>query len=143
MFIYLEENTIIIYLSDNGPNSWRCNGGMKGRKGSTDEGGVRVPIFIKWDGVLHPGKKIEEIAGVIDLLPTLADLTGIEFQPKKKMDGIVCKRFQTSEYGNLPFKKRRRSFNAESDRYSRWAGDGFQVAGFKKNLNSPEKLISS
>jgi arylsulfatase A-like enzyme len=43
----LSENTIIIYMSDNGPNSWRWNGGMKGRKGSVDEGGVRVPMFIK------------------------------------------------------------------------------------------------
>lgn len=43
----LENNTIIIYMSDNGPDSWRWNGGMKGRKGSTDEGGVRSPFFMK------------------------------------------------------------------------------------------------
>ena len=84
----LTENTIIIFLSDNGPNSWRWNGGMKGRKGSTDEGGVRVPMFIKWEGVLQPGKKIDEIAGVIDLLPTLADITGIDIQPEKPLDGV-------------------------------------------------------
>jgi arylsulfatase A-like enzyme len=87
----LAENTIIIYLSDNGPNSWRWNGGMKGRKGSTDEGGVRVPMFIKWEGILQHGKKIDQIAGAIDLLPTLADLTGINFQPKKPLDGISLK----------------------------------------------------
>jgi len=87
----LSENTIIIYLSDNGPNGWRWNDGMKGRKGSTDEGGVRVPMFIKWEGVLHPGKKIDEIAGIIDLLPTLADLTGIGFQPEKPLDGVSLK----------------------------------------------------
>ncbi len=87
----LAENTIIIYLSDNGPNSWRWNGGMKGRKGSTDEGGVRVPMFIKWEGVLQPGKKIEEIAGIIDLLPTLTDLTNIDFQHEKPLDGVSLK----------------------------------------------------
>lgn len=87
----LAENTIIIYLSDNGPNSWRWNGGMKGRKGSTDEGGVRVPMFIKWDGVLQAGKKINEIAGAIDLLPTLADLAGINFQTEKPLDGVSLK----------------------------------------------------
>ncbi len=91
----LAENTIIIYLSDNGPNSWRWNGGMKGRKGSTDEGGVRVPMFIKWEGVLQPGKKIGEIAGAIDLLPTLADLTGIEFQTEKPLDGVSLKTLLT------------------------------------------------
>ena len=41
----LADNTIVLYFSDNGPNSWRWNGGMKGRKGSTDEGGVRSPLL--------------------------------------------------------------------------------------------------
>lgn len=89
--LHLSENTIIVYLSDNGPNSWRWNGNMKGRKGSTDEGGVRVPFIIKWDGNLPAGKKIKEIAGAIDLLPTLADLAGIELQPEKPLDGISLK----------------------------------------------------
>jgi len=87
----LSENTIIIYLSDNGPNSWRWNGGMKGRKGSTDEGGVRSPVFMKWEGKFKPGKKVKEIAGAIDLLPTLADLAGIDLKPKKPLDGISLK----------------------------------------------------
>ena len=42
----LAEKTIVLYFSDNGPNTWRWNGGMKGRKGSTDEGGVRSPLGI-------------------------------------------------------------------------------------------------
>ncbi|MCD6564805.1 MAG: arylsulfatase [Bacteroidales bacterium] len=87
----LEENTIIIYFSDNGPNGWRWNGGMKGRKGSTDEGGVRVPFFIQWAGVIEPGKNIKQIAGAIDILPTLADLTGIQYNTNKPLDGISLK----------------------------------------------------
>lgn len=87
----LAQSTIIIYLSDNGPNSWRWNGGMKGRKGSTDEGGVRVPMIMKWDGTLKSGSKINKIAGVTDLLPTLADLTKIEFNPPKPLDGVSLK----------------------------------------------------
>ncbi|MBD3629468.1 arylsulfatase [Cyclobacterium sp.] len=83
----LEENTIVIYLSDNGPNSFRWNGGMKGRKGSTDEGGVRSPFFIQWPGRLPQGKSIPQIAGVIDLLPTLVDLTGISPSLDKPLDG--------------------------------------------------------
>lgn len=83
----LEENTIIIYLSDNGPNSFRWNGGMKGRKGSTDEGGVRTPFFIQWTGQLSKGKEISQIAGAIDLLPTLVDLAGISHQTTKPLDG--------------------------------------------------------
>ncbi|HSI77235.1 MAG TPA: sulfatase-like hydrolase/transferase, partial [Lunatimonas sp.] len=83
----LEENTIIIYLSDNGPNSFRWNGGMKGRKGSTDEGGVRTPFFIQWKGTLSEGREISQIAGSIDLLPTLVDLTGITPLSTKPLDG--------------------------------------------------------
>ena len=87
----LSENTIVIYFSDNGPNGWRWNGGMKGRKGSTDEGGVRSPMFIKWDGKLDAGRKIKEIAGAIDLLPTLTDLAGINFTSVNPLDGISLK----------------------------------------------------
>ncbi|MCA1759852.1 MAG: arylsulfatase [Bacteroidales bacterium] len=87
----LSENTIIIYLSDNGPNGWRWNGGMKGRKGSTDEGGVRSPLIMKWEGTFKEGKTITEIASAIDLLPTLTDLTGISFEPEKMLDGKSLK----------------------------------------------------
>jgi arylsulfatase A-like enzyme len=87
----LAENTIIIYLSDNGPNGWRWNDGMKGRKGSTDEGGVRSPLFMKWDGKLKAGKTIFEIASAIDLLPTLTDLAGINFTTEKQLDGVSLK----------------------------------------------------
>ena len=49
-------NTIIIYFSDNGPNGNRYNGGMKGIKGSTDEGGVRVPFIISWKNNIKDGR---------------------------------------------------------------------------------------
>ncbi|GAG41199.1 unnamed protein product, partial [marine sediment metagenome] len=73
----LADDTIVIYFSDNGPNSWRWNGGMKGKKGSTDEGGVRVPCMVRWPGHIEAGTKVSQIAGAIDLLPTLADMAGI------------------------------------------------------------------
>lgn len=87
----LENNTIVIFMSDNGPNGWRWNGGMKGIKGSTDEGGVRSPFFIQWKGKFQSGKKLNELAGAIDLLPTLSDLSGISYTPAKPLDGISLK----------------------------------------------------
>ncbi|MFQ5810500.1 MAG: arylsulfatase [Armatimonadota bacterium] len=81
------DNTIVIYYSDNGPNGWRWNGGMKGRKGSTDEGGVRVPFLIRWPGHVEPGAQIPQIAGAIDLLPTLADMADIPIVGDKPLDG--------------------------------------------------------
>jgi len=87
----LEKNTIVIYFSDNGPNGWRWNGGMKGRKASTDEGGVRSPLIMRWTGTIAPDSQIEEIAGVIDLMPTLTDMAGIECQTLKQLDGVSLK----------------------------------------------------
>ena len=83
----LAEKTIVVYFSDNGPNSWRFNGGMKGRKGSTDEGGVRVPCVVRWPGHIKPGTKVRQIAGAIDLLPTLAALASVRVGGDKPLDG--------------------------------------------------------
>lgn len=74
----LEEETIVIYLSDNGPNGWRWNGGLRGRKGSTDEGGVKTPFFIHWKNHIKPGIKVEHIGSAMDIPPTLVSLLGID-----------------------------------------------------------------
>jgi arylsulfatase A-like enzyme len=81
------QNTIVLYFSDNGPNSARWTGGMKGRKGSTDEGGVRSPMFIRWPAKLPAGRTVKEIAGAIDLLPTLTALAGIPRAGDRPLDG--------------------------------------------------------
>jgi len=83
----LSDDTIVIYFSDNGPNSFRWNGGMKGRKGSVDEGGVRAPFVIRWPGKIKPGTTIREIAGAIDLLPTLTQFARIPAGNLKPLDG--------------------------------------------------------
>jgi arylsulfatase A-like enzyme len=87
----IDDNTIVIYFNDNGPNSWRWNGGMKGRKGSTDEGGVRTPLFVKWSAKIRKGMAVEQVASVIDLLPTLTDMAGISYSIQKPLDGISLK----------------------------------------------------
>jgi len=98
----LAGDTIVIYFSDNGPNSWRWNDGMKGRKGSTDEGGVRAPFLIRWPGRIPAGAKIPQIAGAIDLLPTLADLAGIPVVGTKPLDGITLKPLLTGTAKDWP-----------------------------------------
>ena len=87
----LAENTIVLYFCDNGPNGHRWNGGMKGTKGSTDEGGVRSPLIVNWKGQLEAGKQIGHISAAIDLLPTLADMAGIEVSVQKALDGKSLK----------------------------------------------------
>jgi arylsulfatase A-like enzyme len=87
----LTDNTIVIFFTDNGPNGARWNDGMKGWKGHTDEGGVRVPLFIQWKDRIEAGTTVPQIASAMDLLPTLTDLTGIEFNPEKSLDGTSLK----------------------------------------------------
>jgi hypothetical protein len=93
----LRDDTIVIYFSDNGPNSWRWNGGMKGRKGSVDEGGVRAPFLIRWPGHIAPGTRVPQIAGAIDLLPTLSDMAGIPVASTKPLDGVSLKPLLTGQ----------------------------------------------
>ncbi|MHA7130434.1 arylsulfatase [Algoriphagus namhaensis] len=83
----LDENTLVIFLTDNGPNGQRYNASMKGVKGSVNEGGVRVPSFWRWKGTLAPGL-LSLPSAHIDVLPTLVDLLQLDFQPKKPLDGI-------------------------------------------------------
>jgi arylsulfatase A-like enzyme len=83
----LSDRTIVIYFSDNGPASARWNGGMRGRKGSTDEGGVRSPLLVRWPGKIPAGRRVTEVAAAIDILPTLAAMTGVPIVGDKPLDG--------------------------------------------------------
>ncbi|UCD30759.1 MAG: arylsulfatase [Planctomycetota bacterium] len=83
----LTNNTIVLFLTDNGPNGKRYNGGMKGAKGSSHEGGVRVPLFIRWPGYIQAGITIEPITAHIDLLPTIVELCGIPMPETLPLDG--------------------------------------------------------
>jgi arylsulfatase A-like enzyme len=89
--LQLANDTIVVYFCDNGPNGVRWNGGMKGRKGSTDEGGVRSPLLMRWPAKLARGKTVPQISAAIDLLPTLADLAGIPLHKTKPLDGTSLK----------------------------------------------------
>ena len=87
----IEKNTIVIFFHDNGPNGVRWNGGMKGRKGSTDDGGVRSPLLIRWPDKISKGIKINQITSVMDLLPTLTDCANIPISSQKALDGRSLK----------------------------------------------------
>jgi arylsulfatase len=99
----LWKDTIVIFMSDNGMagnvgNEGKVlgkdgeieikgyNAGMKGYKGSLDEGGARVPFFIRWDGKIKAGKTVNQVVAHIDLLPTLAEIAGASL-PDKQVEG--------------------------------------------------------
>ena len=95
-------NTIIIYFSDNGPNGNRYNGGMKGIKGSTDEGGVRVPFIISWKNNIKNGRTLPQIAANVDLFPTLIELAGLHWKNPKPFDGISLKNILMDKNPSMP-----------------------------------------
>lgn len=82
-----KDNTIIVFLSDNGPLNFRFNNGLKGRKGMLDEGGVRVPFILNWPKINDDGKVIEAPLAHIDLLPTILELIGKDYEFKNEIDG--------------------------------------------------------
>jgi arylsulfatase A-like enzyme len=98
----LADDTIVVYFADNGPNSWRWNDGMKGRKGSVDEGGIRSPLLVRWPGHIQPRTRVPQIAGAIDLLPTLADFCGIKVTSDKPLDGVSLKPLLTGSTAAWP-----------------------------------------
>ena len=88
----LDKNTLVIYTSDNGP--WKLKGGrggsahpLRGFKFQTYEGGMRVPCIMHWKGKVPAGSSCDEIAATIDLLPTIAGLSGAEMPNDRTIDG--------------------------------------------------------
>jgi hypothetical protein len=82
----IEENTLVIFMTDNGPQRPRYNGGMRGTKGTVYQGGIRVPFFLRWPAVVKPGARVDRIAAHIDVFPTLLEACGVT-RPKHSIDG--------------------------------------------------------
>jgi arylsulfatase A-like enzyme len=115
------ENTIIVWFHDNGPNGKRWNGGMKGRKGSVEEGGCRSPLFIKWPGGIKKGRQVEKIVSVRDLLPTLCELAEIKALPPSPLDGkslVALIKNSDAEWGDRIFVNQwKNKFGVRSQNY--------------------------
>lgn len=82
----LAENTLVIFTSDNGP-AHHAAGKLRGVKGSTHEGGVRVPTVMRWPGKIPADTSCSHIAGTIDMLPTIASLVGASLDSDRPIDG--------------------------------------------------------
>ena len=80
-------NTLIVFLTDNGPQQYRYNAGLRALKGSVYEGGIRVPGFFHWPGVLEEGREADAYAAHIDLLPTLLGFAGVGIPDSLELDG--------------------------------------------------------
>lgn len=80
------DHTLVIFSSDNGPWYQGSSGRLRGRKGMTTEGGMRVPGLMRLPGVIPAGRTTKAFASVLDILPTFAAMAGLE-KPQKGIDG--------------------------------------------------------
>ncbi|MCZ2343732.1 MAG: sulfatase-like hydrolase/transferase [Bacteroidales bacterium] len=87
----IRDNTLIWYTSDNGPqggkNGQGSTGGLRGRKGSLWEGGLRVPAVIEWPAVVTQPRRITAPCGSVDIYPTICDLLGVRMPGQPILDG--------------------------------------------------------
>ncbi len=102
----LEDNTIVIFTSDNGPwlnfgNHAGSTGGLREGKGTSWEGGQREPCIVRWPGVVPEGVICNKLSSTIDILPTLAEITGAKL-PDHKIDGVSILSLWKGEKGASP-----------------------------------------
>ncbi|MBW2288038.1 MAG: sulfatase-like hydrolase/transferase [Deltaproteobacteria bacterium] len=87
----IADDTIVLFFSDNGGAAYAMGGAdnvpLRGGKGETFEGGIRVVATMRWPGKIPAGTKLESIMSVMDIFPTLAEASGVEARNTRKLDG--------------------------------------------------------
>ncbi len=83
----LKRKTLVLFLTDNGPNGPRYVAGLRGQKTTVYEGGIRSPLFAQWPGVLKPGVASDRIAAHLDLLPTILEACHVPLPKDVEIDG--------------------------------------------------------
>ncbi len=83
----LTQNTLVIFMVDNGPNSLRYVMNLRGMKTNVHEGGIRSPFFAHWPARLDAGASSDRIAAHIDLLPTFLEAAGVDIPDGLQLDG--------------------------------------------------------
>jgi arylsulfatase A-like enzyme len=97
----IADNTVVVFMSDNGgmlyTETWDAhsppythitsNAPLRGGKGTIWEGGIRVPMMVRWPGVVEPGSVCSEVVHCVDFYPTFLDIAGTEPQPQHRLDG--------------------------------------------------------
>lgn len=110
----LTQNTIVIFMSDNGTSSLlmandRYQSGLRGRKTSVYENGIRVPFCIRWPNHIEAGRKLDTLAAHIDILPTLLDACGavapVQCKTQASLDGVSLWPLLAGHIDKMPARK--------------------------------------
>lgn len=137
----LRQNTIVIFLTDNGAQQQRFSAGQRGRKGTVYEGGIRVPFFLQWPAAIEGGRTIDRIAGYTDVLPTLLDLCGLPLPGKKALEGISLQPLLTARMPPRRWPERTLFFQVhrglEPKQYQHFAAvtQRFKLVGYPGTFN--------
>lgn len=84
----IDNDTLVVFLSDNGANNGGSTGGLRGKKGNTFDGGLRVPFIARWPGVIPAGVENEAMASAMDLMPTFSKMIGHPLHADLVIDGL-------------------------------------------------------
>jgi arylsulfatase A-like enzyme len=95
----IDDRTLVLFTSDNGGTNRGSNAPLRGHKGSTWEGGIRVPTLARWPGHIPAGSSVDAISGMIDVLPTVAALSGASLPAGRKLDGMNLLPLLTAQAG--------------------------------------------
>ena len=98
----LTDNTLVVFINDNGGVAGRDNTPLRGNKGSTWEGGTRVPFAMQWPAVLPKGKVFTHPVVSLDIFPTALAAAGVEKSPGKPLDGVNLVPFLTGKAAGRP-----------------------------------------
>jgi len=123
----VDNNTVVLFMSDNGGVSRHFTAGLRGFKASAFEGGVRSPLFVRWPGHFKAGREVDAVAAHIDILPTICELIGV------KTPLIDGRSFLAHLQGYAPIDPNRRVFHIW-DRVSPSLSSNWAIGGQRYKL---------
>ncbi|QDU10594.1 arylsulfatase [Gimesia aquarii] len=144
----IDQETVVIFTSDNGGVSRGYKAGLKGSKASAYEGGIRVPFVVRWSGHFPAGKTTGAMAAQTDLFPTFCELAGIQVPAKLKLDGKSILSLMEQGGGKSPHKYLYHTWDRYTPNpYHRWSihGERFKLVlhdskGKKKKIEPMGQL---
>jgi arylsulfatase A len=139
----LNENTVVIFMTDNGGVSRYFKAGLRGNKASVWEGGVRVPFFVRWPGSFPAGAVVEAMAQHIDVLPTLCELAGVPLPEGRQIDGRSLLRLIREGRGESPHEFLFHQWNRVRPVLTSVPGDRQLAANWAVRDRRGFKLVSS
>lgn len=138
----IEQETIVIFTSDNGGVSRGYKAGLKGSKASAYEGGIRVPFVVRWPGHFPAGKKTDAMVAQIDLFPTFCELAGVDVPEDVNLDGKSILSLMQQGEGKSPHKYLYHTWDRYiPNPYHRWSIHGERFKLVLHNTQGKKKKI--